>query len=478
MKISKLLLGYLLASPIGAQNLNQADLFLAAEGRVILDTVEETAEEIELVEDQIVFANGNTFHGKLLSMGEQGVSLTTAHSPDTLNFESHSFSQLNFASSELPPEYPASEKVFLINGDTLPGSLTALNDDALTLQGMINDSLVIDRKFVDKMRVNIHPQRLVYRGPAPLSDWEQLAGDHWSLEPDGALSLQDSGSIYQEVGMTEQSILRFRVTWREDPQVRLYFCDDGEADSSPETANLPTDRYYIDINSGGLQIKRESSNGDDRWTTLVNLSDNIEAFENKNLYVEIRCNRTLGTLTLYLNHILIREVTDEQPRTKGNGIRIETTHSMELPTILSNLEVHTWDAADEAHSLEKEPSGESDTLIDLAGKRMSGTIRKLVDAEEEGERHFLFDSPYSAEPIEIPHERSSLIFFQDPPEEEPANGPEPHLVLELENQGQLTVNELSFTEDSLHVSHPLLGELQIAREALRKVVALNPPLEP
>lgn len=477
-----------------------------------------------LFAEDLFFTNEEQFSGKILSISsEKGVAVETSYSPHPLHFQVDAIKQIQFQKpEEMVSKVPHSERVLLSNGDLFPCTLVALDEDNLLMKAPLHqgqDQLLLPRRQVQSLRFGVRPQRLVYNGPAPLSDWIGYNDTLWELSEfeEQTLLLSAPGEIKQDIGLARQFILQFDLSWNHIPNARIYFCDDcGE-----ETRR---DRYYIDINHAGIQIRRERAEAP-HWSSLIRLDSSFEAFDDNALTVEIRGNRLLGTMELYLDGKFVRKATDPSERTIGSGVTISKSNSEQSLTQLSKLKAYTWDNISQVQLSEEAPSKEGDSLIDAEGKRMSGQLTRLVspqkketpvEAENSPAKHetvppgekipdeenetvaenilpkkevttqpqplsdeppyFLFKSPYVEQNIRVPLEKARLIYFRqsESKEDKEALAHSPKFLIHLADNGLISADDVSLTEDTISLTHPLVGPLKLQRSAVLKVVNFPP----
>ncbi|WP_200392507.1 hypothetical protein [Roseibacillus ishigakijimensis] len=454
----------------------------------------------------LTLTDSERFEGKLLGIDpEDGILLASPRSPEAVAFRASSLQRLELT----PPPAQAreqSERLVLANGDILPGKLLSLDEHNLRYRLPGENDLSIPRDRVATLRFGIRPQQLLYRGPGPLDEWMGSGVEDWSLgkeEEDGLLILE-AGEISRLLDLGPQFILKFSLRWQEEPSLRISF------------ANYPNeqeqrDGYYLALNSGGVQVRRESNEGPHTRTLLA--LDNVEAFDDNAVTVEIRVNRLLNTLDLYLDDTLIRQMRDEAPPTHGQGLSIARNRTNSGACYLSELEVYSWDAVSQMELFEEPPAAGQDSLIDADGRRLSGQLLTLRGptppaAEEEprtpeeetpagesggeesrpsddapaptGENSpaaFLLASPFVDEPVAIPEQETRIIYFRRA-EENPAPATDKQYLIEIANEGLLTTGSFSLDENGFTLSHPLLGPLTLPTGLVREIRSLPEPTTP
>ena len=421
-----------------------------------------SAEVLTLVSD-------DHFIGELISISpEKGVIMKSPRSPEPIAFKADAFSQLEMEGpSEADPF--ETERLMLTNGDILPGNLHSLDENTLVYEGLVGGLLNLKRTQINSLRFGIKPESLLYSGPAPLADWTGDAAETWVMDDQqsDSLLLLESGQIEQEVGLGQQFKIQFNLKWEDEPAIRIYFGCDLEQ-------NSPRDRYYIDINDDGVQVRRERST-EPRFNMLVSLLQN-EAFDDKEANVEIQVNRLLGTLNLYLDGKLIRQMEDLAPPTTGDAIIIERKRSDKPACYLSGLKVLEWDAVSQVQLLEEVGNKDSDSLVDVEGKSISGTIlhlaQKVSETETLGEKkaadHFVLQSPFADEPIQVPTRKTRLIYFRGDNAESTASD-FPKYELDLANDGLVSAKKIQLSDDEATLEHPLLGDIKLPRSAIKSI---------
>ena len=459
----------------------------------------------------LTLTTGERFEGDLLSISaEKGVLIASSRTPQPLALKPNSFSLLEME-GPIESDVSQTERLVLANGDILPGNLRSLDDNEIVYDGLAGDRLVLNRDKVTTLRFGIKPQNLLYEGPTPLSDWSGDGAEKWiaSQDPADGLLMLEPGSMEKDVNLGAQFILKFDIKWQERPALRIYF-------GSEASTVFRQDRYYFDLNGGVVTIKRERS-VEPRYQGLASLNQ-LEAFDDKNVSVELRVNRLIGTIDLYLDGALTEQMIDSAPPTKGNFIVVERGRSDNSASYLSNLQVFSWDAVSQIELMEEPGEGEIDSLVDAEGRRFSGQLMGLFSPESEDApeneeapeaekppvdevipeeedspidedpaseedpsenneellevsplpSHFLLQIPFADEPLEIPTAKTRIIYFKNTLKNAPPSV-FPKYELDLANNGLISATSLAITEEQITLEHPLLGKMTIPRSSVKQI---------
>ena len=406
--------------------------------------------------DRISLKDGSTLRGTVLSIdGDEKLVINTDISPEPVELRASALRSINFEvkSGERQGD---PELLHLVNGDILPGVLRSLDEEKLVFQTWFAGDLTIKRSNTRSIDFGVIPQKLVYMGPKPLTEWSD--NDDWEWE-DGKLICDTSGTIAAENVLPRQFILRFRLDWETGPNFRIYFCDDY----LKRTGNA--DRYYFELNSMGSQLKRQTTEGGRRWHTLAQSHRRPEEFRDRGVNVELRVDRDRRQIFVYLNGEKLQRTPDPiDTFPAGTGIMLQSQAGGDLKNIVSNIAIYEWDAITELRRDEGHADPETDGLVDVEGQHISGKAVRLE--EEAGKTRVIFESPFNNRPLKVNNERISSLYFKQVPDLPEGQAP---IQFDLRGGGKLQLASLELGENQLNATHPLLGPLNLDRSCLEQL---------
>jgi hypothetical protein len=409
-----------------------------------------------LAADQLTLDNGDSLSGSVLEIGEGGkISFESPNAEEPFVFRGNAVSSIHFDYSP-PKKVPQSERIRLRNGDILPGELLSLDEDALQLRTWASGDLTIPRSAIAAVNFGVTPHDLIFAGPGKESDWKE--NENWKFEANGMTS-SSRGTIARREVLPEQFILRFRLTWLDNPNFRFYFCDDllersGEAD-----------RYYFEVNSAGFQLKRQAADSKRRWYPLYSSQRRPDSFAEDEVDVELRVDRQRRLIYIYINGESEGRHHDPiEGLPEGSGIMLESLAGGEMKNIVSAIEIYEWDAVSQIHRTEGHKNTDSDAIVTSESERYEGTAQGLEGGGEN--RAILIKSPHSDDPVRIPFDALSVLYFRKPAKEEPYPS---EFLLDLAGKGRLSANSLLLAPDELRMDHPLLGDLVVRKDALKSL---------
>lgn len=408
--------------------------------------------------DGIALKGNNSLSGAIRSINEEGVvELASVLSPEPVFLKAESVEKVEFSPPAESPQSPGAV-VELVNGDLLPASLEALDDEFLTVDSPVVGRLNLPRAVVKSVQLGVHKRKLIYAGPRNLEEWLS-DGDgvrNWRFE-NNALVADGPAYATRTFEMPTRFVLRFHLKWQGNPNFQIYFADPlsprGEA----------SDRYYLQFGGAGLELKREAGKGR-RGNSVILSNRTPELCPDQELEVEIRVDRKASRLHLLLNGEPEGAGIDPLPAAPtGKGISLVSNASNGNEMEVRGIEILELDDAKVRHRAEDRGNPKTDSLISRDEDRWGGrltSIRQSADGLV-----FSFKSDFQEEPLELLETDVSTIFFaaEDATEVKKDGNP---FVLRLQENGSLRVSSCSFTETTVTAVHPLLGPLTLRRSGV------------
>jgi len=390
-------------------------------------------------------------------MDKQGVMrLATQHSAEPLLLNVSHIGKVIFKNS-VTSSAEVSQRLVLSNGDSLPVSVERLDAQAMEVTSPAMGSLKIPREQIDSLELGLFKQTKIYSGPSDFKLWkrDRNGSRNWSLE-DRVLSVRGSGEISRDVDLPDKYILRFRIQWQTRPDLKISFGD-------PLDDAGVQNRYWMEFDSSGVDIKRESITAK-RFTPIV-FGQKPARSNEKKLAIEIRVDRSLSRLDLYIDGSLVGRFTDPIPDTpSGSGISIHSSGDADLEQSIDRIEITEWDERSDRYRSEIRGDPTKDSVIDRMGDRFGGRLVSIAKNEEG--KIYIFRSDFHDQPIELTQAQVSTIFFAKNPETKTASG---DLVIHLSGDGKLHVTECQFEKDFITAVHSSLGTLKINRSAVTRL---------
>lgn len=405
--------------------------------------------------DKITLAAEARLTGTVRSINEDGiVELATPLSPDPVLFLPGAVKKVEFSTPESLPKLPGT-LVELTNGDLLPATVESLDGDHLKITTENAGPLTIPRAAIQSLQLGVHKRKSIYSGPQNGDEWSKGIEEskQWEFS-NGALIADGPAVAARTFKIPEQFIFKFTLKWKANPNIQIYFADPLLPKAEA------TDRYYMQFNGAGMEIKRESGTGK-RFQTVILLTRTPDQYPNNQVHVEIRVDRKASRIHLLLNGE--PEGAGVDPIAKapvGNGVSFLNSGSSGNSQEIRDIEILELDNVRARHRAEDRGDTKIDSLISRDEDRWSGRLISISKGAEGAV--YSFKSDFQDQPLELTEADVSTIFFAQP-EKKPLPQSDHSFALRLNGEGSLRVSSCAFSPEKVTAQHPLLGLLKIDR---------------
>jgi hypothetical protein len=402
----------------------------------------------------------------------------------------------------------------MVNGDRVPGTVTAMDADSVTLDTAYAGMLRIPRDQMSLLAPNPLGGRIHYHGPFNEEEWKMIdvshpdglpaAGEPDPEKPDDKdvsdqpLRWNFTGAAWywhhkhggtalvRESGMPERALLRFDLAWKNRLSLAIAFHSDfarppakeGDGDNKRQQArvvmdanNLPRlfgNSYVLQLYNNYLTLMKTkvdaegnfSFERDHRNNSGVRLGDTGRAT------IELRCNRRSGEITLFVNDEFAAQWSgletgpDEPPEKitdalKGSGFGF-SVQGVDSPVRISDIIVSEWNGMpDSARSLQTD---DLDVVLMSNGTdRYAGSVNGL---DEQGK--ILFEGKHGR--FQFPLEDVAEIRFARDRQAAASDPAENNMVVRMGPMGVISGQPLAGDAGTLGILNPVIGELNVSTE--------------
>ncbi len=465
----------------------------------------------ETTPDLLRFKNGDQLHGRFVGIAP-GPLVEWQHedAKEPVRFEPRNLRHLVLRGGN--PEQPVahSSLVELINGDRIPGTVSRLDEQSITLETGFAGNLEIPRDKIAIIAPNPLGGRVYYHGPFSTTGWDMInpgfpEGLPKSEKPAPPRKEDDESppppSLWHHAGaawywqsptpgtalirrdcLPERSIVRFKLSWKSHLNLALALNADFSGMQPPPGADAKVEAHafiandtdsfarifgnsqVLQINSNYMVIYRASVEKDGSTSVgrVQVTSSRLRLGENSDAEFELRINRNSGETSLFVDGDYVTQwnsnsFEEQQPEKTqpalGNGLAFMAQYN-EATLRLSDVIIAEWNGMpDSARSLQID---DQDIILLTNGlDRIAGTASTIT---EDGKlvfkgKHGNFAIPMT-EVAEVRFARNKLASKSAKP-----NG---QITIRLSPLGMISGVPTSTVGGSLQLKHPVLGNLNLS----------------
>ena len=470
--------------------------------------------------DLLRFTNSDQLHGTFLGIKEGPQAIWRRDDVDApVEFKTERLRHVVLHGGQPLKSLESLSNASLVNGDRIPGSITAIETEHITLETAFAGVLRIPRTQVSMLSPNPLGGRVYYHGPFSEDGWkmkhsefpaglpdeadedltERTKGNKEAAADDSPGRWEFSGSswywqnknfgtaLIREAGMPDRAVLSFDITWKNRLSFAVAFHADfaqgkakekndpnkkrgGAAAFQPrDTSNLPYlfgNSYVLQLASNYLMLFRTSV--DDEGNLSVDRrqvnSNNLHLGESGKAKVEIRSNRLSGAISLFVNDDFIAQWSesdlDDSKVKSSSGAKSGfgfVVQGSDAPVRISDVVVSEWNGMpDSARSLQVE--NQDVVLMANGTDRYAGKVGQLDEDRKvrfEG-KHGNFRLPLD-EIAEIRFARAQLAVATQAPTD--------NIVVRLAPIGLISGKPVSGDAKTLEILNPIMGKVNLSSES-------------
>lgn len=460
--------------------------------------------------DLLRFTNGDQLHGSFQGLKE-GPRATWQRDDVAapVDFETAQLRHIVLRGGKPLHALSSLSHVTLVNGDSIPGTVTDLDDEMITIDTSYAGPLRFPRNQVARLSPSPLGGRLRYHGPFIEDEWKMAnasfpdgmppatpAADDKDKDKDkdqpGRWSFSGSAwywpsrlsgtALLKENAMPDRAILRFDLAWKNRLSIAIGFHADFAKPKPRDAADKPADlqqrrqlgfapgdstilpvvfgnSYVLQIFSTHMMLFRTAVSEDGAPTVdRVQINGNsIRLGDTGKATIEIRSNRLTGEISLFINDEFvvqwseggtgIRDQASYAGKGPGFGFVVQTEDS---PVKISDVMVAEWNGMpDSARSLQVD--AQDIVLLANGTDRFSGRVVSFRDGKltldgKYGQFQFQLDDI-----AEIRFARNRLAKETDFPAD--------NLTIRLSPLGQVSGRPLSGNASSIRILNPVCGEM-------------------
>ncbi len=453
--------------------------------------------------DLINFKNDDLLHGKFQGFTTSGKIIWNHLSAEgNIAFSRAEVRKIVANKGKLTKPFSHTSFVKLKTTDVIPGKITSMSDENLTIETDYSDTFTIPKNLVSNIEFNPIGSHIIYRGPFSEEDgWKISYPERYKPKKDVAdkdkkpaswtlknFSLQHQGnpsSFVKEHNLPD----KFRITYnsyfnRSSPSIILLAdLSVPEIDEENSTVTRNRTRYNSTVagqlgtclllrpsSSGQLSHFSFSDDGSINQNIISNtLKTSSKSFINNKTFYDIRVDTTTGLIMLYQDkkHIGQWRIDKFKDKFKGQHIGFNMnpySNPTENKTTLSDIVISKWNGVqDSAISLE---NNERDiVMLDNGTDRYSGKVTSITQDSVQ------LKSNYAE--LSIPHDQVSSVTFASDKVTAPPARQKDDVTIKFYGTGKLTGKVSKADKGYIKIDSKTLGSIKVAKEFISSYEFIN-----
>lgn len=406
--------------------------------------------------DLIELSEGDILTGSITDLNAEGVTVDSALSQTPLEIKSDSIRTITFDTKKSTHENHV-ELITLSNGDTLPCKVISLDEKSLHISTWYAGKFSVPRQNIRSLQFGISQDKTIYAGTDAPSDWNKHEG-RWTLTKSG-YSCQGSGILSRQVEFPQNLRIRFDLSWQNTPNIAFRFCAENDKASTKQ------DCYEFTFGSAGLQLRRVLTKTTP--ASLFSIDLKPHEIDNQQLNIDLRINRDLGKITLFLDGKERGSWIDTFESTTGNYFIISNRTNLGQGCHIGNLRISHWQDGSRPQHQKKLTQSKADILIDTNDERRSGHIASIKSTNNHN-RTVELKIPHSTKPLRVPDHRINLLIFAS--QEKQSTPPNSRYTAHMLGGGAIHLETPKLHNGKITTKHPILGPCTIDTSAVSRIV--------
>ena len=339
--------------------------------------------------------------------------------------------------------------------DTLRGQLIQIADDHVLLSTWYAGELKIQRNLIHSIKIKSNQSGL-YQGPNSLEEWhEGNSARSWKFKDNALVSGKSRGVISKDIGLLDQSVLKFKLQWKNTIALTLNLFAD-----SPEVGKVEN-FYELRMQSNYLHMKKVIKN--ERPPQINRMSNTSYSHAKKSAEYAIYMDKNKGVFHVFINGNKVQTFTDNAATPKLLGSSIYLRNENEKVMRISNMSLEKWNGTIPTPEDEKalnQLKGDGQRILLANGDAVVGKIglikNGMLDIKTE---HADLKLPlFGIRDLKLPSTEKNQ------PKMEP-NDVKAH----FKGGGWIILNVSSIDKEFVHCKHEAIGNHKFRIDAFEKI---------
>ncbi len=339
--------------------------------------------------------------------------------------------------------------------DTLRGQLSQIADNHVILSTWFAGELKVQRNLIHSIKIKSN-QTDLYTGPNSMEEWNhENSVSSWKFENNALISENFAGAISKNIGLLDQSVLKFKLQWKNTIALTLnLFANSAEKNKLENFYELRMQRDYM------YMQKRIKNENPPQLNRMVNSRyDHVKKSAEYAIYMD----KKKGVFHVFINGKRAQTFTDHAATPELLGSSIYLRNHSDNKMRISNIHLENWNGAIPSSKDEKvldQLKGDGQRILLSNGDAVVGKIglikNGMLDIKTE---HADLKLPlFSIRDLKLPTSEENHPKME-------SNDIKAH----FKNGGWIILNVSSIDKEFIHGKHEAIGNRAFRIDAFEKI---------
>ncbi len=421
-------------------------------------------------DELILDGSSSKLSGRILTIEPEGIiQLESPLAIKPLKLKAESLVKAAFSpTQETTPDAPI--RIKLINDDIIVATaVLGMNDGVMNVETLGAGTIPISTSTIQSIQFGVRPNQVLYPTKNEAINWLDTNEErrNWKFNQD-TLVVDGSGTVSNKFELPEDFIISFKLGWnkKNPPNFRMSI-------ASPENATRDDPGFYrFTYNPSSIQLERQTKN---QTSMLAQLRRPQKDPNKTSVDVEIHIKRSQRQLELFIDGEPEGRYADPVGKLpQGDLITMICYGNDGSNQQISSFRILAIDNLSSRHLAEGRGDPNADVIISNDDDRIPGRLESITSNGDTNLITFINET-IQTEPMQYPQSEVSTVFFAKRSPEVADPFAKVNFNIMMPYQGKLQISGCTMQGDTLSVSHPLLGKLNIGRPFIETITKSGKP---
>jgi len=385
--------------------------------------------------DLVLFANGDTLHGTLVSLKNGKLEWRSSRALGNMFFKIQSVKGLRLENKPRKTRIKNNAILYLTNNDTISARVDSINDETVEISTAYAGKVTLPRNAI--ALIAFDPKDIyLYRGPLDMDTWETRTSgkysDNIAIVLGAKLFMEEESMTWIKIPSAPQTPVAFSFEIvNPEKHMDLAFCFFAD----DKISNATSDSYTLNISNGHYELSEYNADNNETDT----IERNSLPMRTTPSRVSIMVDGKQEKFTLFFDGKKAKVCTRAGQAKQGRNIGFLNSGSVDSIVAIKNIVVSKWNGKKTPATVAFDEtildSASGDSIFLINGDRMVGALKSL------SRRNAVFSTEFAE--LKIPIERIAMISMNEKKQHMAKKHADDAVVNLLDRRGRITLSSIS-----------------------------------